>query len=119
MNAIVIEDESLVARELVIKLEEVAPDIRVQAILSSLKTARTWFRENAEPHLIFMDIQLSDGISFELFQSFSLQCPVIFTTAFNEYAIQAFKSNGVDYLLKPINKEDLKNAVEKCRRLVQ
>lgn len=119
MNAIVIEDESLVARELVKKLGAVAPDIKVQSVLASVKTARNWLRENAEPDVIFMDIQLSDGISFELFQSFTLQCPVIFTTAFNEYAIQAFKSNGVDYLLKPVNKEDLKNAVEKCRRLWQ
>lgn len=66
-----------------------------------------------------MDIQLSDGISFELFQSFNLQCPVIFTTAFNEYAIKAFKSNGVDYLLKPVDKDELKIAIEKCRRLVR
>lgn len=119
MNAIIIEDETLVAKELVKKLGEAAPDIRIQAILPSLKTARTWLKDNAEPDIMFMDIQLSDGISFELFQSFSLQCPVIFTTAFNEYAIQAFKSNGVDYLLKPVNKDDLKNAVDKCRRLMQ
>lgn len=119
MNVIVIEDETLVARELIKKLAEVAPDIRIHAILPSLKTATTWLRENAEPDLIFMDIQLSDGVSFELFQTFSLQCPVIFTTAFNEYAIQAFKSNGVDYLLKPVNKEELKNAVDKSRRMLQ
>jgi len=119
MNAIIIEDETLVAKELVKKLAEVAPDIRIHSTLSSLKTARTWLKENAEPDLIFMDVQLSDGISFELFQSFSLQCPVIFTTAYNEYAIQAFKSNGVDYLLKPVNKQDLKTAIDKCRRLVQ
>lgn len=119
MNAIIIEDETLVARELVKKLGEVAPDIRIQATLPSLKTARTWLKENAEPDLIFMDVQLSDGVSFELFQSFTLQCPVIFTTAYNEYAIQAFKVNGIDYLLKPVNKEDLKNAVDKCRRLQQ
>lgn len=119
MNAIIIEDETLVAKELVKKLGEVASDIRIQSILPSLKTAKNWLKENAEPDLIFMDVQLSDGISFELFQSFSLQCPVVFTTAYNEYAIQAFKSNGVDYLLKPINKEELKKAIEKCRKLVQ
>jgi len=119
MNAIIIEDESLVAKELVKKLNDVAPDIRIQSILPSLKTAKTWLKENAEPDLIFMDVQLSDGVSFELFKAFSLQCPVIFTTAFNEYAIQAFKSNGIDYLLKPVNKEELKNAVDKCRRLMQ
>ena len=118
MNAIVIEDETLVARELVKKLQEVAPDVRIQSVLPSLKTARNWFKENAEPDVIFMDVQLSDGISFELFQSFSLQCPVIFTTAFDEYAVQAFKANGVDYLLKPVNKDELKNAVDKCRKLI-
>ncbi|MBC7885379.1 MAG: response regulator transcription factor [Saprospiraceae bacterium] len=119
MNVIVIEDETLVAKELVKKLGDVAPDIRIHAILPSIKTATTWLRDNAEPDLIFMDIQLSDGVSFELFQTFSLQCPVIFTTAFNEYAIQAFKSNGVDYLLKPVNKDELKNAVDKSRRMIQ
>ncbi|MBC7935882.1 MAG: response regulator transcription factor [Rhizobacter sp.] len=119
MNAIIIEDESLVAKELLKKIGEVAPDIRIQATLPSLKTAKNWLRENAEPDLIFMDVQLSDGVSFEIFQSFNLQCPVIFTTAFNEYALQAFKTNGIDYLLKPINKEDLNNAIAKCRKLLQ
>lgn len=119
MNAIVIEDETLVAKELVKKLQDLAPDLRVQAVLPSVKTAKTWFKENAEPDLIFMDVQLSDGISFEIFQHFTLQCPVIFTTAYNEYAVQAFKANGVDYLLKPVNKEELKQAIEKCRRLTQ
>ncbi|MBC7902970.1 MAG: response regulator transcription factor [Gemmatimonadaceae bacterium] len=119
MNAVIIEDEPLVAKELIKKLQEVSPDLRILTVLPSLKTARTWFRENAEPDLIFMDIQLSDGISFELFQSFELQCPVIFTTAFDEYAVQAFRSNGVDYLMKPVNKDDLKNAVEKCKKLGQ
>ena len=119
MNAIIIEDEALVAKELVKKISEVAPSIRIQATLASLKTARTWLKENAEPDLIFMDVQLSDGVSFELFQSFSLQCPVIFTTAYNEYAIQAFRSNGIDYLLKPVKKEDLKTAIEKCARMLR
>src|SRR5215203_1055437 len=119
MNAIIIEDEPLVAKELLKKINEVDPAIRIHVVLSSLKTARTWLKENAEPDLIFMDVQLSDGVSFELFQSFTLQCPVIFTTAYNEYAIQAFRSNGVDYLLKPVNKNDLKTAIDKCKRLVQ
>jgi DNA-binding LytR/AlgR family response regulator len=117
MNAIIIEDESLIARELVKKIGDVEPGIKIHAILPSLKTARNWLKENAEPDLIFMDVQLSDGVSFELFQSFSLQCPVIFTTAYDEYAMQAFKANGVDYLLKPVNKDDLRTAIEKCRRM--
>jgi DNA-binding LytR/AlgR family response regulator len=117
MNAIIIEDEALVARELVKKIGDVEPTIKIHAILPSLKTARNWLRENAEPDLIFMDVQLSDGVSFELFRSFTLQCPVIFTTAYDEYAMQAFKSNGVDYLLKPVNKDDLRTAIDKCRRM--
>jgi DNA-binding LytR/AlgR family response regulator len=118
MTAIIIEDEKLVAKELAKKIGDVAQDIRIEAMLPSLKTARTWLNENAEPDLIFMDVQLSDGVSFELFVSFNLQCPVIFTTAYNEYAIQAFKSNGVDYLLKPINKDELRIAIEKCRKML-
>jgi DNA-binding LytR/AlgR family response regulator len=117
MNAIIIEDETLIAKELAKKIGDVEPGIKIHAILPSLKTARNWLKENAEPDLIFMDVQLSDGVSFELFQSFSLQCPVIFTTAYDEYAMQAFKSNGVDYLLKPVNKDDLRTAIEKCRRM--
>ena len=118
MNAFIIEDETLVAKELIKKIEEVAPDIKIQATLPSLKTARNWFRDNAEPDLIFMDVQLSDGVSFELFQQYTINCPIIFATAFNEYAIQAFKTNGVDYLLKPINKTDLKTAIDKSRKLI-
>jgi DNA-binding LytR/AlgR family response regulator len=117
MNAIIIEDEALIAKELVKKIGDVEPGIKIHAILPSLKTARNWLKENAEPDLIFMDVQLSDGVSFELFQSFTLQCPVIFTTAYDEYAMRAFKSNGVDYLLKPVNKDDLRTAIEKCRRM--
>jgi DNA-binding LytR/AlgR family response regulator len=119
MNAIIIEDESLVARELAKKIGEVEPEIKIKATLPSLKTARTWFKENPEPDLMFMDVQLSDGVSFELFESFAISCPVIFTTAYNEYAIQAFKVNGIDYLLKPVNKDELRNAIEKSKRLVQ
>src|SRR5215207_8805077 len=118
MTAIIIEDEKLVAKELAKKIGDVVQDIRIEAMLPSLKTARTWLNENAEPDLIFMDVQLSDGVSFELFRSFSLQCPVIFTTAYDEYAIQAFKSNGVDYLLKPVDKDELNTAIEKCRKLL-
>lgn len=119
MNAIIIEDESLVAKELIKKIGEVDPEIKIKATLPSLKTARNWFKENPEPDLMFMDVQLSDGVSFELFESFNISCPIIFTTAYNEYAIQAFKVNGIDYLLKPVNREELKNAIEKSKRLNQ
>lgn len=117
MKAVIIEDELLVAQELEAKINTVAEDIRIEAILPSLKTARKWMMENAEPDILFMDIQLGDGISFSLFDQFSLTCPVIFTTAYNEYAIKAFKVNGIDYILKPVSEAELKKAIEKSRKL--
>ncbi|HEX2532592.1 MAG TPA: LytTR family DNA-binding domain-containing protein [Chitinophagaceae bacterium] len=116
MKAVIIEDEQLIARELQAKIETVAEDVEVLERLPSLKTAKKWLMQNAEPDLLFMDIQLSDGVSFELFEHFRLQCPVIFTTAYDEYAIRAFKVNGVDYLLKPVETDDLKRAIDKCRQ---
>jgi DNA-binding LytR/AlgR family response regulator len=116
MNAIIIEDESLIARQLASKIKEIAPDIKILEMIPSLKVARRWLSENAEPDLMFMDIQLSDGVSFEIFEQFQLTCPVIFVTAFDEYAIRAFKVNGIDYLLKPVEDADLAKAIEKCRR---
>jgi len=119
MKAVIIEDENLVARELKNKIASVAPDINVVETLPSLKTARKWFMENAEPDLIFADIQLSDGASFEIFERYELKCPVIFTTAYDEYAVRAFKVNGVDYLLKPVDVNELKKAIDKSRNLVE
>ena len=119
MNAVIIEDEGLIAKELLNKIEQVSNDINVLEILPSLKTARKWFLQNAEPDLLFMDIQLSDGVSFDLFDEFQLQCPVIFTTAYDEYAVRAFKVNGIDYLLKPIDDSELKKAIDKSRTLIQ
>lgn len=118
MRAIIIEDEGLIARELQQKIGAVAEDVNVIQVLPSLKTARKWFMENAEPDLIFADIQLSDGVSFELFERYELKCPIVFTTAYDEYAIRAFKVNGVDYLLKPVDTNDLKKAIDKCRDMV-
>ncbi|GAB2766581.1 LytTR family DNA-binding domain-containing protein [Rhabdobacter roseus] len=117
IKAVIIEDESLVARELQSKISAVAGDVEVQALLPSLKTARRWFMQNAEPDLLFMDIQLGDGVSFELLEHFHLSCPIIFTTAYDEYAIRAFKVNGIDYLLKPIDEGELEKAISKCRAL--
>ena len=113
MNAIIIEDEVLLAKELEATLAEVDDKVNVIHILPSLKTARKWFMQNAEPDIIFMDVQLSDGISFLLFDEFKINCPVIFTTAYDQYAIRAFKVNGTDYLLKPILKEELSKALAK------
>ena len=118
MNALIIEDEQLIAKELQYKIKSIAHDIIIIEVLPSLKTSKRWFMNNAEPDLIFMDIQLSDGISFEIFETYKLSCPVIFTTAYDEYAMRAFKVNGVDYLLKPIDDDELKRAIEKCRAIV-
>ncbi|GAB4034257.1 LytR/AlgR family response regulator transcription factor [Spirosoma gilvum] len=119
MNALLIEDEKLVALELIATIAEVDPTIKIMATVGSVKTALRWFAENAEPDLIFADIQLADGISFTIFEKFQLSCPVIFTTAYNEYAIQAFKVNGIDYLLKPVDWDELRKAIAKARTLLK
>ena len=119
MKALIIEDESLIAKALQHKIATVADDIDIIEVLPSIRTAKRWFMQNAEPDLIFMDIQLSDGVSFELFDSYKLSCPVIFTTAYDEYALRAFKVNGIDYLLKPVDNDDLKKAIDKSRKIVE
>ncbi len=117
MKVVIVEDEKLIATDLKNQLARCCPDVELLTILHSLKTAVEWFNNNPAPDLVFMDIQLSDGTSFEIFEKTDLQCPIIFTTAYNEYALKAFKVNSVDYLLKPIEEEDLKNAVEKYRKI--
>lgn len=118
MKAVIIEDEEIIASLLQTRIQKVAPDVEVVTVLPSLKTARRWLGENAEPDLMFMDIQLSDGVSFDIFKDFELKCPVVFTTAYDEYAIRAFRVNGVDYLLKPVKEAELSAAIEKCRRML-
>lgn len=115
MKALIIEDETLIAEEMQATIQAVAPDITILDTVPSLKAARKWFMQNPEPDLLFMDIKLSDGLSLELFDQFTLHCPVIFCTAYEEYAIRAFKVNGVDYLLKPVQEEELKKAIDKAR----
>lgn len=119
IKAIIIEDESLIAKELKFKLSEVEPSIEILTVLPSIKTATKWFLENAEPDLVFADIQLSDGASFEIFNTYKLKCPIIFTTAYDEYAIQAFKVNGIDYLLKPIDEAELAKSIEKAKTILE
>ena len=119
MNAIIIEDEKLVARELVASITEIDAGLNLVEILSSVKTAMRWFAENPEPDLVFADIQLSDGVSFDIFDKFKLTCPIIFTTAYNEYAIRAFKVNGIDYLLKPVELDELQKAIDKAKNIVK
>jgi two-component system LytT family response regulator len=117
MKVLVIEDEPLAARDLIKNLAEVEPDTEVLAVLSSVKDANAWFDHHPMPDLVLSDIQLSDGISFEIFESRNIKCPLIFTTAYDEYAIRAFKLNSIDYLLKPVDKKELAPALEKFRSL--
>ncbi len=102
MKVVIVEDERLAAEKLKRTLKLVDSSIEVLQVLESVEDAVNWFSGHPNPDLVFMDIQLDDGISFEIFDAITLEVPVIFTTAFDEYAIRAFKVNSVDYLLKPI-----------------
>jgi len=113
MKAIIIEDEKPAARRLGRLLAKL--DVNVSVMLHSVEEAIEWFQNNKHPDLIFLDIQLSDGLSFEIFEFIEVKSAIIFTTAFDEYALQAFKLNSIDYLLKPIDDEDLEKAVKKYR----
>lgn len=117
MKAIIIEDEPLVAKDLLKLLAKIAPQLTIVTVLDSLKSSIAYFKENDEPDLLFMDVQLSDGVSFDLLKEVTISCPIIFTTAYDEYAIRAFKLNSIDYLLKPIDKTELALAIEKFERL--
>lgn len=117
MDILIIEDEAKTAKELRSLIEAIRADIRVVAVLSSVKSALEWFKTNKHPHLVFSDIQLADGLSFELFKQIPVQAPVIFCTAYDEYAIQAFDSNGIDYLLKPVDETKLRQSIDKYEQL--
>jgi DNA-binding LytR/AlgR family response regulator len=119
MKAVIIEDEDIIARVLQNKIKNIDPAIHIIDILPSLKVARAWFLNNSEPDILFMDIQLSDGVSFELLEQYQFNCPIVFTTAYDEYAIRAFKVNGIDYLLKPVEEEELRKAIEKCKAIIE
>jgi len=113
MNTIIIEDEKPAARRLNRMLDELG--VQVTTMLHSVEEAIDWFQNNEHPDLIFLDIQLSDGLSFEIFDVIEVHSAIIFTTAFDEYALQAFKLNSIDYILKPIDDEDLEKAVHKFK----
>jgi len=116
MNVLIIEDESFAADKLELMLKEIDPAINILAKLGSIKESAKWlFRNTAD--LIFLDIQLSDGISFSIFEQITINTPVIFTTAFDQYAIKAFQVNSIAYLLKPIRKTDLTNSLKKYQTL--
>ncbi|HMI07179.1 MAG TPA: LytTR family DNA-binding domain-containing protein [Flavobacterium sp.] len=113
MKTIIIEDEKPAARLLQRKLEKLNVDVDV--MLHSVEESISWFSNNEHPDLIFLDIQLSDGLSFEIFEKVSVKSAIIFTTAYDEYALKAFKLNSIDYLLKPIDEDDLQTAVLKYK----
>lgn len=117
MKALIIEDEKAAVRNLIALLKEVAPETEVIGVLDSVTDSVAWFAENASPELVFLDIHLADGSSFEIFDHVQIDCPIIFTTAYDEYALKAFKVNSVDYLLKPIAAADLRQAFEKLKAL--
>lgn len=117
ISAIIVEDEKGAADNLQLQLTEIAPDITILAILPNIEQAVTWLCNNRSPDLAFFDIQLEDGLSFEIFKKVEIDFPVIFTTAFDAYAIDAFKVNSIDYLLKPIKEDDLKFSLDKYRKL--
>lgn len=116
MKVIVIEDEKLAAERLVDMIHQYDQTIEVVATLDSIKRTVEWFENNEHPDLAFFDIQLSDGLSFEIFERTIIDSPVIFTTAYNEYAVRAFKVNSVDYLLKPIDNDELSAAIDKFKK---
>jgi DNA-binding LytR/AlgR family response regulator len=116
MKVVIIEDEALAAEKLGHLLKKVSSEVQILATIESVEEAVEWFSQNPAPDLVFMDIQLDDGISFEIFDAVKIEAPVIFTTAYNEYAIRAFKVNSVDYLLKPIDELALSAALGKFRK---
>ncbi|HMG09370.1 MAG TPA: LytTR family DNA-binding domain-containing protein [Mucilaginibacter sp.] len=117
MNVLIIEDEIKTAKDLKNLVEAADSDIKVIEILHSVSSSVQWFKENPSPDLIFSDIQLSDGLSFDIYRDVQVNAPVIFCTAFDEYAIRAFETNGIDYLLKPIDETMLEQSLEKYHRL--
>lgn len=117
MNILIIEDEPLVARDLAALVRKLEPAATISGPLSSVASSRKWLTEHPAPALILSDIQLSDGISFEVFENVKINCPIIFTTAYDAYAIRAFKLNSIDYLLKPIDAAELDAAIRKYKSL--
>lgn len=118
MNVLIVEDEKLAVRKLTKLLEETAPELTVKGITPSIAATVDWINENRangdpEPDIIFLDIELADGQSFEIFNRVQVKSTVIFTTSYDEYALQAFRVNSIDYLLKPVQQEDLQRSIRK------
>lgn len=114
---IIIEDEQPASSRLKKMITALGEPVVIEAVLDSVEDAVLWFKEYPHPDLAFFDIQLADGLSFNIFEQVTVECPVIFTTAYDQYAIKAFKVNSIDYLLKPVSQEDLKTAWDKYIQL--
>ena len=117
MKILIIEDEPQAAKRLETLLRSLDSGMLILSTLDSVKKSVAWLKSNPKPDLIFMDIQLADGLSFEIFEQTEVLAPVIFTTAFDEYALKAFKVNSIDYILKPFDKEELQRALKKLQQL--
>lgn len=119
MTVIIVEDEKPAAEKLVKSLASIDPSIQVAAVLPSVKDTISWLHQNPVPELILMDIELTDGLSFRVFEKVSINCPVIFVTAYDEYWQEAFEHNSIDYLLKPVKQEKLEAALRKYDKVKQ
>lgn len=117
MKAIIIEDEKAAVRNLTSLLDETHPETEIIAVIDSIADSIEWFSAHPMPDLVFMDIHLADGSAFEIFEHTDITCPIIFTTAYDEYALRAFKVNSIDYLLKPIDKDEMERAFAKLVHL--
>ena len=117
IKILIVEDEPLAAAQLAVILASLKPEARILEVCDTVKSAVDWISKNEKPDLAFFDIQLGDGLSFDIFEQIEMQCPVIFVTAYDQYAIQAFKVNSIDYLLKPVEKKELENALLKFERM--
>lgn len=115
MKILIIEDEKAAAKRLISLIQQLDAQAEILDVLDTVKLSVRWLKEKPSPDLIFMDIQLADGLSFDIFEQYALSVPVIFTTAYDQYAIKAFKVNSIDYLLKPIAPEELKDALAKFK----
>lgn len=119
MRVVIVEDETAAAVNLASLLRQTFPRMEVVAQLESVTDTVEWFSENEAPELVFMDIHLADGSAFLVFEKTEITCPVVFTTAYDQYALDAFRVNSIDYLLKPIKESDLRRAVEKLEHLTR
>ena len=117
IKALIVEDETAAATNLQMLLKEVEPSIEIEAVLDTIVDTVAWFESKNSTELVFMDIHLADGDAFNIFNKTDINCPIIFTTAYDQYALEAFKVNSVDYILKPIKADDLKRALDKIKRL--